>query len=106
METINVEKLKELAKPLIGYGENIEYARGICELIADVDGREDVSHSVRARVIQCDLIGGNEDLLDMLNSLRELELEDRLSSEDGEVYLHIYEILTERKVEIPFGIEI
>jgi hypothetical protein len=45
---MKVDKLKSIAKELIDDGTNTEYVRGICELIADIDGREDVAHAERS----------------------------------------------------------
>ena len=51
-----VGKLKDLAKPLIDDGSNREYTRGICELIADIDGIPEVEHAVRAEQIRIELL--------------------------------------------------
>jgi len=51
-----INYIKELAKPLIDDGENIEYTRGICELIADIDGKEDISHEDRSEEIKHEII--------------------------------------------------
>ena len=51
-----IEYIKTLAKPLIDDGENIEYTRGICELIADLDGIEDVFHEERSEQIKDELL--------------------------------------------------
>ena len=51
-----IEYIKEIAKPLIDDGENIEYTRGICELIADLDGVEDVFNDERSEQIKDELL--------------------------------------------------
>ena len=51
MKAISKAKLLELAKSLVDDGENIEYTRGICELIADLDGIHDVPHAERSEQI-------------------------------------------------------
>lgn len=48
MKTVDIDRLKTIAADLVEDGINIEYTRGICELIAEVDGIEDVSHGERA----------------------------------------------------------
>ncbi|MCA6367641.1 MAG: hypothetical protein IM631_12900 [Cytophagales bacterium] len=48
MKTVNIETLKDIARNLLQDGANTEYARGICELIADVDGLPEVDHGVRS----------------------------------------------------------
>jgi hypothetical protein len=55
MKTINIDTLKKVAKDLIDDGTNVEYVRGICELIADVDGLIDVDHAERAMQIAVEL---------------------------------------------------
>ena len=55
MKTISIEKLKATAKDLLDDGSNIEYTRGICELLADVDGIEDMPHAERALQIAIEL---------------------------------------------------
>ena len=55
MKQITVDRLKELAKMLVDDGINVEYTRGICELIADVDGIEDVGHGERSQQIANEL---------------------------------------------------
>ena len=51
MKAISKAKLLELAKSLVDDGENIEYTRGICELIADLDGIHNVPHVERSEQI-------------------------------------------------------
>jgi hypothetical protein len=51
-----IKYIKELAKPLVDDGENAEYTRGICELIADLDGVEDVQHEDRSEEIRQELL--------------------------------------------------
>lgn len=48
MKTVTVQQLKNVAKILIDDGTNTEYVRGICELIADVDGISEMDHAERA----------------------------------------------------------
>jgi hypothetical protein len=43
-----IDKIKKIAKNLIDDGTNVEYVRGICELIADIDGKEETPHADRA----------------------------------------------------------
>lgn len=47
---MDIQEIKATAKNLIASdnGENVEYARGICEFIADLDGHEDKDHAERA----------------------------------------------------------
>lgn len=47
MALVKLSTVKTLGKSLIDDGENIEYTRGVCELIADLDGVEDVGHAER-----------------------------------------------------------
>ena len=56
-----VKKLKNLARFLIDDGSNKEYTRGICELIADVDGIPELDHSIRAEQIRIELLNQNKD---------------------------------------------
>ncbi len=51
-----IEYIKNLAKPLVDDGENLEYTRGICELIADLDGVEDMYHADRSEEIRQELL--------------------------------------------------
>lgn len=51
-----IKYIKELAKPLIDDGKNTEYTRGICELIADLDGIKDVFHDERAEQVKAELL--------------------------------------------------
>jgi hypothetical protein len=55
MKTVNIDTLKKVAKDLIDDGTNVEYVRGICELIADIDGLADVEHAERAMQIAVEL---------------------------------------------------
>ena len=55
-----VKKLKNLARFLIDDGSNKEYTRGICELIADVDGIPELDHSIRAEQIRIELLNQNK----------------------------------------------
>lgn len=55
MKTITIIELKQIAKLLIDDGTNLEYIRGICELIADADGVEDMDHAERAKEIAQEL---------------------------------------------------
>jgi hypothetical protein len=48
MKTVSIDVIKNLAKSLIDDGTNVEYCRGICELIADCDGITDVEHADRS----------------------------------------------------------
>lgn len=52
---MNIEKIKEVAKNLILHSDNVEYVRGICELIADLDGVVDVHHADRTLQIADEL---------------------------------------------------
>jgi hypothetical protein len=52
-----IELLKEEAKILIDDGSNIEYTRGICELLAYVDCREDEIAEIRSEQIRDELLG-------------------------------------------------
>jgi hypothetical protein len=47
---IAIVKLKQIASQLVD-NENVEYTRGICELIADCDGVEGIDHADRAMQI-------------------------------------------------------
>lgn len=49
-----IEFIKKLAKPLVDDGENREYTRGICELIADIDCKSDMAQ--RAEEIKAELV--------------------------------------------------
>jgi len=51
-----IDCLKQLAKLLVDDGENTEYTRGICELIAEIDAVEDVDHGERSEEIRCEII--------------------------------------------------
>ena len=55
MKTLTITRLKMAAKLLIDDGSNAEYTRGICELIADVDGTPDVYHADRTEQIAKEL---------------------------------------------------
>lgn len=48
MKTVSIETLKDRARELLQDGAASEYARGICELIAEVDGLPEVDHGERA----------------------------------------------------------
>jgi hypothetical protein len=48
MVTVKIGFIKHTAKQLIGDSDNIEYIRGICELIADIDAKLDMDCSERA----------------------------------------------------------
>lgn len=48
--------LKNIAKMLVDDGENVEYTRGICELIAEIDGIEDIPTDERAEQIRQELL--------------------------------------------------
>jgi hypothetical protein len=50
-----IQHIKKLAKGLIDDGENKEYTRGICELIADFDGTPDVFHADRSEEIRIEI---------------------------------------------------
>lgn len=58
---ILVKELKNLARFLIDDGSNKEYTRGICELIADIDGIPELDHSLRAEQIRIELLNQNKD---------------------------------------------
>jgi hypothetical protein len=51
-----LDYIKHLAKPLIDDGENVEYTRGVCELIADLDPKADVYHEDRSDEIKQELL--------------------------------------------------
>ena len=51
-----IEYIKKIAIPLIDDGSNVEYTRGVCELIADIDGKEDVFHEERTEDIRNELL--------------------------------------------------
>jgi len=51
-----IKDLKWTAKLLIDDGSNEEYTRGICELIADMDGHTDVFHADRTEEIKKELL--------------------------------------------------
>lgn len=55
MNDINIQKIKIFAKTLIEDSDNIEYARGICELIAEIDGIPEVENAERASQIAIEL---------------------------------------------------
>lgn len=57
---ILVKELKNLARFLIDDGSNKEYTRGICELIADIDGILELDHSLRAEQIRIELLNQNK----------------------------------------------
>ncbi len=57
---ILVKELKNLARFLIDDGSNKEYTRGICELIADIDGIPELDHSIRAEQIRIELLNQNK----------------------------------------------
>lgn len=48
--------IKKLAKLLIDGGENDEYTRGVCELIANIDGIPEVFHYERSEQIKQELL--------------------------------------------------
>jgi len=50
-----IDLIKNIAKPLVDDGENLEYTRGICELIADIDGKPDMLQEVRAEELRVEL---------------------------------------------------
>ena len=51
-----IKHIKKLASLLIDDGENGEYTRGICELIADIDGIPDVHHQDRTAEVKIELL--------------------------------------------------
>ena len=51
-----IEHIKKLAKQLIDDGSNKEYTRGICELIAGIDGIPDVFLDERSEQIKEELL--------------------------------------------------
>ena len=51
-----INYIKQIAKYLVDDGENEEYTRGICELIADIDGKPDVFHEERAKQIKSEIL--------------------------------------------------
>ncbi len=51
-----IKEIKYLARFLIDDGSNKEYTRGICELIADMDGIPELDHSIRAEQIRIELL--------------------------------------------------
>lgn len=54
-KSITIAELKAIAQELIDYGTITEYTRGICELLADVDGREGVGTEQRSKEIAIEL---------------------------------------------------
>lgn len=56
-ETRGLEEIRKAAKNLVGNGENTEYTKGICELIADLDEIEATDHTNRAIGIATELTG-------------------------------------------------
>jgi len=52
MKTYTIEELKLAASNLIEDGSNKEYTRGICELLADIDGIAEIPHCDRAMQIK------------------------------------------------------
>jgi len=48
--------LKKFATILVDDGDNVEYTRGICELIAEFDGIEGVDHETRSEQIRSEII--------------------------------------------------
>lgn len=54
-----IECLKELAAVLVDDGENVEYTRGICELIAEIDAVTDVDHGERSEEIRHEILNMN-----------------------------------------------
>lgn len=55
-----LDYIKNLAKPLIDDGENVEYTRGICELIADLDPKADISHEDRSDEVKNEILLNEE----------------------------------------------
>ena len=51
-----INYIKQIAKYLVDDGENEEYTRGICELIADIDGKPNVFHEERAEQIKSEIL--------------------------------------------------
>lgn len=61
----NMNTIKAVAKELIGDGRNTEYTRGICELIADLDGKKGIDHAERSFEIAIEL-GVNKDVAECM----------------------------------------
>ena len=57
-----INYLKMLAEQLIDDGENTEYTRGICELIAEIDGIEDIPTDERAEQIRQEILRSSNDI--------------------------------------------
>jgi len=51
-----IKYIKGLGKFLVDDGDNQEYTRGVCELIATMDCIKDVSHDDRTEQIQLELL--------------------------------------------------
>lgn len=63
---MNIKEVKNRAKQLIYDDfENTEYARGICELIGDLDGVEDLPLGERAVQIAIEL-GANKEFINKM----------------------------------------
>lgn len=54
MRKYTIEEIKKAAEILVD-NHNIEYSRGVCELIADLDEEPDVEHGERAQQISKEL---------------------------------------------------
>lgn len=53
--SLQIDLIKELAQPLVGDGDNHEYTRGICELIADIDPKGNMAQEERAEELRVEL---------------------------------------------------
>lgn len=53
--SLQIDLIKELAQPLVGDGDNHEYTRGICELIADIDPKGNMCQEERAEELRVEL---------------------------------------------------
>lgn len=55
MDKISLHHIKLAATQLIDNDRPTEYTRGICELIADIDGKQDTPHDVRSKQVAIEL---------------------------------------------------
>lgn len=55
MKHVSIQHIKLIATELIDKDRDTEYTRGICELIADIDGKQDTPHDVRSKQVAIEL---------------------------------------------------
>ena len=55
MKNLSIQAIKDTAKELIDKDRVSEYTRGICELIADIDGKKDTPHDHRSKEVALEL---------------------------------------------------